>query len=68
MMTPTNTRVFGIEKYGETLVVTPLARIIHAFVGMASGCFVSSVGGGIGLGAVVKVEGPLSPGSFVMAV
>ena len=45
-----------------------LARIIHAFVGMASGCFVSSVGGGIGLGAVVKVEGPLSPGSFVMAV
>lgn len=24
MMTPTNTRVFGIEKYGETLVVTPL--------------------------------------------
>jgi anti-anti-sigma factor len=23
MMSPTNTRVFGIEKYGETLVVTP---------------------------------------------
>lgn len=23
MMTPTNTRVFGVEKYGKTLVVTP---------------------------------------------
>ena len=29
MMSPTNTRVFGIEKYGETLVVTPLGDAIE---------------------------------------
>jgi hypothetical protein len=35
-------------------------------LGMAFGRVVSGVGGGIGPGAVVKAEGPLSPGSSVM--
>jgi hypothetical protein len=42
----------------------PLARIIHAFVGMAVGRFVSSVGGGKGPSALTMAPGPSPPSTL----